>query len=57
MGHYDQTPDEMAALVKEYLDRGIVNVIGGCCGTTPDHINAIAQVAANYAPRKVHTIA
>lgn len=57
MGHYDQTPDEMAALVKEYLDRGIVNVIGGCCGTTPDHINAIAHVAANYAPRKVHTIA
>jgi 5-methyltetrahydrofolate--homocysteine methyltransferase len=57
MGHYDQTPDEMAALVKEYLDRGIVNVIGGCCGTTPDHINAIAKVAAKYAPRKVHTIA
>lgn len=57
MGHYDQTPDEMAALVKEYLDRNIVNVIGGCCGTTPDHINAIAKVAANYAPRKAHAIA
>lgn len=52
MGHYDQTPDEMAALVKEYLERGIVNVIGGCCGTTPEHIHAIAKVAAQYAPRK-----
>lgn len=51
MGHYDQTPDEMAALVKDYLDRGIVNVIGGCCGTTPDHISAIAKVTAAYAPR------
>lgn len=55
MGHYDQTPQEMASLVKEYLDRGIVNVIGGCCGTTPDHIQAIAKVAALYSPRKITT--
>jgi 5-methyltetrahydrofolate--homocysteine methyltransferase len=53
MGHYDQTPAEMAELIRMYLDRGIVNIIGGCCGTTPDHIKAIAQVAAAYKPRKV----
>jgi 5-methyltetrahydrofolate--homocysteine methyltransferase len=51
MGHYDQTPEEMAALVKEYIDRGIVNIIGGCCGTTPDHIMAIASVCRNKSPR------
>jgi 5-methyltetrahydrofolate--homocysteine methyltransferase len=55
MGHYDQTPDEMATLVKDYLDRGIVNIIGGCCGTTPDHIRAIADIAAQYSPRKITT--
>lgn len=52
MGHYDQTPEEMAQLIKEYLDRGIVNIIGGCCGTTPDHIRAIAGIAKNYTPRR-----
>jgi 5-methyltetrahydrofolate--homocysteine methyltransferase len=51
MGHYDQSPEEMAELVKQYLDRGIVNIIGGCCGTTPEHIRAIAQIAASYSPR------
>jgi 5-methyltetrahydrofolate--homocysteine methyltransferase len=51
MGHYDQTPEEMAQLVKEYLDRGIVNIIGGCCGTTPEHIKAIAEIAKQYTPR------
>lgn len=53
MGHYDQSPDQMAALITEYLDRGIVNVIGGCCGTTPDHIRAIAQAAAQFSPRQL----
>ncbi|MFZ4785398.1 MAG: homocysteine S-methyltransferase family protein [Flavobacteriales bacterium] len=53
MGHYDQTPEQMAALITEYLDRGIVNVIGGCCGTTPDHIRAIAEAAAQFSPRQV----
>jgi 5-methyltetrahydrofolate--homocysteine methyltransferase len=51
MGHYDQTPEEMAQLIREYLDRGIVNIIGGCCGTTPEHIKAIAESAINFAPR------
>ncbi|MDL5051549.1 homocysteine S-methyltransferase family protein [Oscillatoria amoena NRMC-F 0135] len=52
-GHYDQTPDEMAAQVEEYLKEGLVNIVGGCCGTTPDHIRKIAEVAARYKPRLV----
>lgn len=55
MGHYDQSPEEMAALIKDYLDRGIVNIVGGCCGTTPDHIRAIAEVASQYQPRIAET--
>jgi 5-methyltetrahydrofolate--homocysteine methyltransferase len=50
-GHYDQTPDEMAAEIEEYLKEGLVNIVGGCCGSTPDHIAAIARVAKNYKPR------
>lgn len=53
MGHYDQTPDEMASLVKEYCEKGIVNILGGCCGTTPEHIKAIAKVAAQFPTRKI----
>jgi 5-methyltetrahydrofolate--homocysteine methyltransferase len=52
-GHYDQTPDEMAALVEEYLKEGLVNIIGGCCGTTPDHIRRIAALAKQYKPREI----
>ena len=55
MGHYDQTPEEMTELVRPYCANGLVNIIGGCCGTTPDHIQAIAQMAAGYAPRKIST--
>jgi 5-methyltetrahydrofolate--homocysteine methyltransferase len=51
MGHYDQTPEQMAELVKSYCEKGIVNILGGCCGTTPDHIKAIAEVAARFQPR------
>lgn len=51
MGHYDQSPEVMAALVRDYCERGIVNVLGGCCGTTPDHIRAIAATARHFAPR------
>ena len=50
-GEYDQDAKEMAAQVKEYLDRGLVNILGGCCGTTPAHIKAIAEVAKHYQPR------
>ncbi len=51
-GHYDQTPNEMAEQIEEYLKEGLVNIVGGCCGTTPDHIKKIAEVAAKYQPRK-----
>jgi 5-methyltetrahydrofolate--homocysteine methyltransferase len=52
-GHYDQTPEEMAAQVEEYLKEGLVNVLGGCCGTTPDHIRKIAELTERYKPRTV----
>ncbi|MEN9743511.1 MAG: hypothetical protein RLZZ65_1316 [Bacteroidota bacterium] len=51
-GQYDESPEAMAAQIEEYLKEGLVNVIGGCCGTTPAHIAAIAKVAAKYSPRK-----
>jgi 5-methyltetrahydrofolate--homocysteine methyltransferase len=50
-GQYDQSPEEMGALIKPYLDEGLVNIIGGCCGTTPDHIKVIADLAAKAKPR------
>jgi len=52
-GEYDETPEEMANQIEEYLKKNLINIIGGCCGTTPDHITAIANVAAKYKPRKV----
>jgi len=56
-GHYDQTPDEMAEQVEEYLKEGLVNIVGGCCGTTPDHIRKIAGIAARYTPRSIEATA
>ncbi|MHA7056194.1 homocysteine S-methyltransferase family protein [Aquimarina sp. M1] len=50
-GEYDETPEQMADQIKEYLDKSLVNIIGGCCGTTPEHIKAIADLAKNYKPR------
>ena len=52
-GKYDQTPEEMAAQVEEYLKEGLVNIVGGCCGSTPDHIRLIVRVASQYSPRKL----
>jgi 5-methyltetrahydrofolate--homocysteine methyltransferase len=52
-GHYDQTPEQMADLVEEYLKDGLVNIIGGCCGTTPAHIKKIAELAKKYKPREI----
>lgn len=54
-GQYDETPFDMAAQIREYLEKGLVNIIGGCCGTTPEHIAAIAELVKDYQPRKVHT--
>ncbi len=51
-GEYDESPEAMANLIRPFLEEGIVNVIGGCCGSTPDHISAIARVAAQYPPRQ-----
>ena len=50
-GEYDQSPEEMRNQIKEYLEENIVNIIGGCCGTLPEHIKAIADLADNYKPR------
>lgn len=51
-GEYDETPQEMAHQIKTYLEKNLVNIIGGCCGTTPAHINAISEVVAAYKIRK-----
>jgi 5-methyltetrahydrofolate--homocysteine methyltransferase len=51
-GEYEETPELMGAQIKEFLDEGLVNIIGGCCGTTPDHIRFIADLAKNYSPNK-----
>ncbi|WMI69570.1 homocysteine S-methyltransferase family protein [Mangrovimonas sp. YM274] len=56
-GEYDQTPAQMQVLIENYLKDGLINIIGGCCGTTPEHITAIAEVAAKYKPRKIEVSA
>jgi 5-methyltetrahydrofolate--homocysteine methyltransferase len=55
-GHYDQTPDQMAAEIEEYLKEGLVNIVGGCCGSTPEHIEKIAKMAKRYKPRLVDSL-
>jgi 5-methyltetrahydrofolate--homocysteine methyltransferase len=52
-GEYDQTPEQMRDLIDAYLQDGLVNIIGGCCGTTPEHIKAIAELARKYQPRLI----
>jgi len=56
-GEYDETPAEMAAVVEEFAASGFLNIIGGCCGTTPGHIQAIAEAVAKYKPREIPEIA
>jgi len=51
-GEYDQSDLLMAGIIEDFLKDGLINIIGGCCGTTPPHIKAIAEVAANYKPRQ-----
>lgn len=51
-GEYEESPTEMATQIEEYLKKDLINIIGGCCGTTPEHINEIAKLAAKYKPRK-----
>ncbi|MFT5802824.1 MAG: 5-methyltetrahydrofolate--homocysteine methyltransferase [Nonlabens sp.] len=50
-GEYDETPEQMQVFIKEYLEDNLINIIGGCCGTTPEHIKLIADIAKNYKPR------
>jgi len=52
-GAYDQTATEMSELIENYLKENIINIVGGCCGTKPEHIRLIAEVARNYKPRKI----
>jgi 5-methyltetrahydrofolate--homocysteine methyltransferase len=52
-GEYDESPAEMAAQIKEYVEKNLVNIVGGCCGTTPEHIQAIAEVVAGCKPRPI----
>ncbi len=53
MGQYDQTPAMMAADIARFAARGVVNIVGGCCGSTPEHIAAIAEAVKDFAPREV----
>ncbi|MFC6997326.1 methionine synthase [Rufibacter roseus] len=50
-GAYDETPEQMAQHIRDFLENNFVNIVGGCCGTTPPHIKAIAEVAKEYPPR------
>lgn len=54
-GGYDETPEIMAGYIKDYLDNSFVNIIGGCCGTTPDHIREFAKLAEKAKPHHIHT--
>ncbi len=56
-GEYDQTPEEMATAVGDYARRGLANIVGGCCGSTPDHIRAVAAAVAGLEPRRIPAIA
>ena len=51
-GEYDESSIEMGEKIKKFLDEGCVNIIGGCCGTTPEHIKVISELVKNYKPRK-----
>ncbi|CAG0983923.1 5-methyltetrahydrofolate--homocysteine methyltransferase [Flavobacteriales bacterium] len=55
-GEYDETPHDMACQIHDFLESGFVNIVGGCCGTTPEHISHIAQEAAKVRPRKIPLI-
>jgi 5-methyltetrahydrofolate--homocysteine methyltransferase len=57
MGEYDESPDYMAGLLEEWARDGLINIVGGCCGTTPDHIRAIAAAVSKYPPRHVPEVA
>ena len=53
MGEYEETPEQTSSVLKEFAESGFVNIVGGCCGTTPDHIKLISQAVRNYKPRNI----
>jgi 5-methyltetrahydrofolate--homocysteine methyltransferase len=56
MGEYDEQPEETAHFLEEWAENGFVNIVGGCCGTTPDHIRHIAEHVASIKPRQLPVI-
>ena len=56
MGGYDETPEQMAAYNKVFFENGWLNMVGGCCGSTPAHVKAIREEAENWEPRKLPDI-
>ncbi|KQY25959.1 methionine synthase [Rhizobium sp. Root482] len=52
-GRYDESPEDMAAQIEEFASSGLVNIVGGCCGSTPEHIRAIAQAVSRHPPRRI----
>ena len=54
-GGYDETPEDMAEVLGAFAAEGMLNLVGGCCGTTPDHIKAIGEAVTQHPPRKVAT--
>lgn len=52
-GQYDETPQKMKEVLEDFAKEGFFNIVGGCCGTTPDHIKAFAEIAKKYPPRKI----
>ena len=56
-GQYDESPEFMAEQIREYVEKDLINIVGGCCGTTPAHIRAIAELIRDFAPRKVKDFA
>jgi len=56
MGEYDESPEAMGAQLEDFMQSDLVNIIGGCCGTTPEHIAEFSRIASNYSPRKIPTL-
>ena len=56
MGEYDEQPHETARFIEEWAENGFVNIVGGCCGTTPDHIRHIAEEVASIKPRQLPVV-
>ena len=54
-GEYDQSPETMSKYIQNFLEEGLINIVGGCCGTTPEHIKAISNICRKYRPRKINS--